>query len=120
MNQREVRLTNLNKIINQAGSAIEVARKVETPATYISQLKSKCSRNGKLRTLGDKMATRIEIAFNKPVGWMSVDHSDSERALKEIAHIVHSATLDGDLSPKISNLLVPHLNNLGCCHEWYK
>lgn len=68
MDIKEIRLKNLRLLINDAGSAAELARRAKTDPAYLSQILSTKIK----RALGDELARRIERAMTKPHGWM--DH----------------------------------------------
>lgn len=73
----EIRRENLVVAIERAGSAAKLAAKAELSSAYLSQLKTRQAQSstGKLRTMGDAVARKIEAAINAPLGWMDRDHS---------------------------------------------
>lgn len=50
--------------MKEAGSADALAARVETPKSHLSAI-----RHG-ARGLGDELAARMELEFDKPAGWM--------------------------------------------------
>lgn len=76
MDLQAIRKRRLFELIAEAGSQIEVAKRLDRvrpgspkmEPNYISRLKS--SKKGSKAISGD-MARDLEIAFNKPAGWMS-------------------------------------------------
>lgn len=66
-NRRRVRLAEL---ISEAGSATEFAAVVGTPKSHVSAILSGS------RGLGDKLAAKMEKAFDKPEGW--IDEASSQ------------------------------------------
>lgn len=67
MDVKEVRRLNLIYLIETVGKVSDFSSAIglESP-NYVSQLKSK--RNNK--SMGDQFARKIEVAFQKPTGWM--------------------------------------------------
>ena len=63
---KEIRLKNLRLLIEEVGSAAELARRVKTDPAYLSQILSTKIK----RALGGELARRIERAMAKPHGWM--------------------------------------------------
>ena len=70
MDVKEIRLNNLNKLINEFGSINELANAINSSPSYISQLKNGSGN----KSMGDKYARNIEVAIKKPHGWMDKDH----------------------------------------------
>ncbi len=70
----ETRHANLLSLIEKAGSVQAFANLVERSHSQISQLKnrSKHSKTGEPREVGDDMARHIEAKLSLPVGWMDV------------------------------------------------
>lgn len=78
----EIRLENLELLIAAAGTMERVAEKAGTTSVYLSQVRNHTidKASGKPREMGAKMARRIEDAFEKPRGWMDVEHAESRPA----------------------------------------
>lgn len=72
----EIRLENLKKLIERAGSLQSVADTLEKSHAQISQIntQAKHSKTGKPRTIGDDIARLIEEKFGLEVGWMDNVH----------------------------------------------
>ena len=66
MDIKAVRKIRLAQLFEEMGSATEVAKAAETSASYLSQI---VSPKGK-RNVGHELARKIEVACNKPYGWM--------------------------------------------------
>ena len=78
MDIKQIRLQNLRSIILETGTIAKLARLSETAPAYLSQiLNSLPTSTGKPRSVGDKLARKLELAVNKPYGWMDKDHSDA-------------------------------------------
>lgn len=67
-----VRLDNLRRLVDEAGSAGALARRAGSSAAYFSQLRSGHRR------MGDALAARLEAAAGKPRGWMDAFHRDRD------------------------------------------
>jgi len=79
-----VRLTNLERLVAEAGSATKLARLAHTSESYLSQIRRQLpTRKGTPRGLGDDLAAKLETAMGKPVGWMDEPHdaADAEEGL---------------------------------------
>lgn len=73
MNRRlgTVRLRNLELLINEAGSAAQLARIAGTNSSYLSQIRHRMpTQSGKPRRIGDDLAEKLERGMEKPEGWM--------------------------------------------------
>lgn len=70
----EIRLGNLELLVDEFGTADVVAEKSGTSAIYLSQIRNeaKDSKTGKPRQIGDPLARKLEAGCNKELGWM--DH----------------------------------------------
>jgi len=79
MDIKQIRLSNLRTLIDEAGTIAALARKTGTAPAYLSQILNRLpSASGSARTLGDKLARKLENAMGKAFGWMDKDHqSDS-------------------------------------------
>lgn len=70
-----IRNENLERLIAEAGSAAELARRAGTSSSYLSQVRHHMStRRGTPRGVGDKLAVKLERGMGKPVGWMDEPH----------------------------------------------
>lgn len=72
----DIRIRNLMRLIAEAdGSQAELARRSATSRTYISQvLHGYEGDTGKSRSVGDRLARKLEKGMGKPIGWMDRDH----------------------------------------------
>lgn len=76
MRNKAVRLANLFRLIDEAGSITKLAERCGTPASHISNIKNRVTTNGKVREIGDALALKLERGMGKPDGWMDRDHED--------------------------------------------
>ena len=76
----EIRLHNLELLIQEFGTQDKVAEAGETSSVYLSQIKNQTPDNktGKLRQMGDDMARKLEIGCKKERGWMDNLHTSAE------------------------------------------
>lgn len=84
----EIRRNNLNIAATRAGSATLLAKKAGISLVYLSRLKN-CAvetRTGNVKTMGARVARKIEVAIGEPVGWMDTDHS---KALVQATSLVN-------------------------------
>lgn len=72
MLNKEIRRQNLLILEKEFRTLEALARKTETTAAHLSQVKNK------FRGMGDKIARRIESALQKPSGWMDAMHREIE------------------------------------------
>jgi len=71
-----LRLENLELLITEAGSAVELARRVGTSSSYLSQVRNQmATRKGTPRGIGNDLAEKLERGMGKPVGWMDDIHT---------------------------------------------
>lgn len=71
-----IRLTNLELLIGEAGSATKLARAAGTSDSYLSQVRNQLpTKKGTPRAIGDNLVEKLEHAMNKPQGWMDGPHS---------------------------------------------
>jgi SOS-response transcriptional repressor LexA len=74
--REEVRLRNLELLVGEAGSAVKLARRAKTSASYLSQIRRGLpTAMGKSRGIGDELAHKLEVAMRKPHGWMDEPHA---------------------------------------------
>ena len=73
----QVRLQNLEILIAEAGSGLNLARKAQTSGSYLSQVRRQLpTAKGTPRNVGDELANKLEQAMDKPDGWMDEPHED--------------------------------------------
>ena len=71
----EVRLRNLELLVAEAGSAVNLARRAGTSESYLSQVRRGLpTAKGTARAVGDALAVKLEKAMSKPSGWMDESH----------------------------------------------
>lgn len=85
----QIRLKNLELLIDKAGSATKLARLVGTNSSYISQVRRQMlTKKGTPRGIGDDLAGKLEQGMGKHEGWMDEPHQDewdqSSSAGKEV------------------------------------
>ena len=69
--REEVRLQNLELLVGEAGSAVKLAKQAKTSASYLSQIRRGLpTAMGNPRGIGDQLAHKLEVAMQKPHGWM--------------------------------------------------
>ena len=78
----EIRLANLDALLDEFGTQEKVAEAGGTSSVYLSQIRNKAAnvKSGKLRSMGDDMARKLEIGCNKEVGWMDNIHTLTQHA----------------------------------------
>lgn len=77
MHVKEIRRLNLELLIAEAGSAVELAEQVDTNEGYLSQLRNETNERG----VGHKLAKRLEDRRKKTSGWMDHPHPEEWRRL---------------------------------------
>ena len=81
MNIKQIRIKNLEALVEEAGSAAELARRSDTSAAYLSQIFTGTqTASGSSRGVGSKLARKIESGMDRPEGWMDKEHTDLARA----------------------------------------
>ena len=89
MTINEIRRLNLLILIDESGGKKNVfANKVDTAASYISQIFAK--DESKRRDIGDDLARKIEAACGKPRGWLDTLKKTSETQLPNSTNDLHS------------------------------
>ena len=84
----ETRRTNMLLLIDEIGSIKDFSERCNTNANYISQIKTR----HKNRSLGTRLARKIEKALKKPIGWMDVPHPKSANIFEEEAQTYSAVT----------------------------
>lgn len=82
---RQIRLLNLRKLLKEAKTAAALASAANTSPAYISQILSDKTKG----SIGNQLARRLELAAGKPVGWLDTLHAedDPRRHLLSVKHI---------------------------------
>lgn len=70
MENKEIRLINLRKLLSEVKTAAALAYAANTSPSYISQILSQKTRG----SIGNKLARRLEVATGKPKGWLDTLH----------------------------------------------
>ena len=77
------RLSNLELLIAEAGSATALARLANTSDSYLSQIRNQfATAKGTPRGIGDSLAAKLEHAMGKPNGWMDEPHPKISESLQ--------------------------------------
>lgn len=86
----DIRLENLELLIEEIGSGEAVAEKAGTSPVYLSQLRHKAidSKTGKPRQIGDPLARKLEGGCGKEVGWMDNSHQLATHRDIRIANVL--------------------------------
>ena len=80
----QVRLSNLELLVAEAGSAAELARLAHTSESYLSQVRRQLpTPKGTPRGIGDDLAEKLERALGKPNGWMDEAHEEAPAIKKK-------------------------------------
>lgn len=72
MDIKEIRLANLLSLAQRHGQDIDFCKRIEMNPSYLPQLKSR------LKTIGDKVARRVEEKLGLQRGYMDVSHEPTE------------------------------------------
>lgn len=77
-----IRLANLERLIQEAGTLEKAAAAAETSSVYLSQLRNRAidGKTGRPRDMGSQMARRLEAAFGKSPGWMDTPQTGEPAA----------------------------------------
>ncbi|MCV6604410.1 MAG: helix-turn-helix transcriptional regulator [Porticoccaceae bacterium] len=72
-----IRYRNLQLLLQAcSGNQAELARTAGTNPAYISQILNRSRMpSGKVRSVGERLARKLERAFGKPEGWMDSEES---------------------------------------------
>lgn len=100
----EIRLDNLRLLIEEFGTQDNVAEKSGASPVYLSQIKNETPdmKTGRPRQMGDRMARKLELGCDKPIGWMDKTHEDARE-------IVTYPTTDSQPHPTHSVSAVVHM-----------
>jgi len=73
----QIRLKNLELLIAEAGSAANLADRVGTNSSYLSQVRRRMpTKKGTPRSIGDDLAVKLEQGMGKHEGWLDEPHRD--------------------------------------------
>lgn len=74
----QIRLKNLELLIAEAGSAANLAQRVGTNSSYLSQVRRRMpTKKGTPRSIGDDLAIKLEQGMGKPEGWLDQPHREA-------------------------------------------
>lgn len=76
----DIRLDNLEKLIERFGTLAAIAEAAGTSSVYLSQIRNRTqdSKTLRPREMGASMARRIEAGLGLPSAWMDGEHSNAE------------------------------------------
>lgn len=83
MENKEIRLINLRRLLRENKTAAALAYAAGTNPAYISQILSHKSKG----SLGNKLARRLEQAGNKPKGWLDTLHDGDDKLQQSVQNI---------------------------------
>lgn len=75
MENKDIRLINLHKLLKESKTAASLAYAANTSPAYISQILSKKAKG----SVGHKLARKLESAAGKPTGWLDIMHDDEAK-----------------------------------------
>lgn len=102
MDISEIRIRNLQLLIEQTGKLVTVANRSDTAPSYLSQIiNGSPTKAGNPRKLGDKLARKLESGMGKPHGWMDAPHFE-----------IQSADVDDDIISSEFLYLKEHFDSL--------
>ncbi|MFA5631483.1 MAG: hypothetical protein WC997_08235, partial [Porticoccaceae bacterium] len=86
------RYRNLLLLVQEAGNnQAEVARRSDTSPSYINQIiRQLKTPNGTTRSVGTRLARRLEQGFAKPKGWMDEDHRGKSARVSDRSTLSYS------------------------------
>ena len=96
MDIKQIRLRNLRILIGEAGTIANLARLSKTAPAYLSQiLNSLPTSTGRPRSVGDKLARKLEEAMDKPYGWMDrVNDGENDKTSAAVDTINYVPLID--------------------------
>lgn len=74
MENKYIRVLNLRKLLKEAKTAAALASAANTSPAYISQILSNKAKG----SIGNKLARRLEVAAQKPPGWLDTLHDEDD------------------------------------------
>ncbi len=94
----QVRLSNLELLVTEAGSAAALARLANTSESYLSQIRNQLTTpKGTPRGVGDDLAAKLEQAMGKPNGWMDEAH-------RQINQVTEARPYNAEPGPELRGL----------------
>lgn len=86
----EIRRANLRLLEKESGGLASVAKVIEMSPAQFANLRdgAKDSKTGVPRGMRKATARRIEAAFQKPQGWLDIDHDTAEGTANRSPHPV--------------------------------
>ena len=84
MNVKSIRRENARALAKSVGGIHHFALKLNKAQSQVSHIIGKSP----IKNIGDKMATEIELAFDKPPGWLDQEHYQIEK--NQAVYYIHS------------------------------
>ncbi|WP_169295682.1 S24 family peptidase [Advenella sp. EE-W14] len=121
----QIRLENLHRLINEAGTQEHLSDVSGVSRIYLNQIKQQRPdpTTGKTRNIGDSLARKLEKGMGKPVGWMDQDHSETVETISvtETEGYIRLDYLDIQSSAghgKVADSYPPLIQNLNVLEDW--
>lgn len=96
MDSKSIRYRNTRLLVEQMGGVSNFANKINKGQSQTSQF----AGNTPIKGIGNKVAREIELAFNKPHGWLDLPHD--EQIYKTVGDLSEPIPLKGEFVPVIS------------------
>jgi SOS-response transcriptional repressor LexA len=90
MENKQIRLINLRRLLKEAKSAASLAIAANTSPAYLSQILSNKTKG----RIGDKLARKLEEALGKPRGWLDVLHENANAIHASVVKFIPIIELD--------------------------
>ena len=84
MNISEIRYNNVRGIVKDVGGVTALAEKLDKSQAQVSSF---AGSNPK-KSIGNKVAREIEVAFCLANGWMDKDHTEDTETVQIISHLI--------------------------------
>lgn len=95
MDRATIRLRNVRALIKEAGGPADFARRVGMSDSQVGQVAGPKPTRG----IGNIVAGRIEVAFNKPTGWLDAIHDLEQQNPPEAPDSLSNAEIGPTLGP---------------------
>ncbi len=83
MRSHDIRIARLKELVAELSSVAEVARRAETSETNLRNiLNGVLNSAGNPKGVGDRLARKLEIAFEKELGWLDTQQQLPANALR--------------------------------------
>lgn len=98
MDSKTIRYQNTRYLVNQIGGVSNFAEKIGKSQSQASQF----AGTNPIKGIGNKVAREIEDAFEKPHGWLDIQHADEDKNKSIEPNVSAPLALNGRLVPVIS------------------